>query len=323
MNRRDTLLALLALVATPHFAKAQQAGKIPIVGLLEAGNRLELWAAFRQQLRELGYVDGRNVRFESRSAQGAPDLLPAMAQDLVRLKVAVIVTSGSAAALIAKRATAKIPIVMATGTDQVSLGLAASLARPGGNVTGLSTLTSELTSKRFELLREILPKSSRIAVLWHTDNAASMASVRDLEHAASISRIAFQSAGITSAEDLAEVFSAMTRERAEAMVVVQSPLTFDERRNIAELALKHRMPGVFGASEYVDAGGLASYAPNYSDLFRHAAVYVDKILKGAKPSDLSIEQPTKFELVINLKTAKSLGLAFPQSIMLQADEVIR
>jgi putative ABC transport system substrate-binding protein len=245
-----------------------------------------------------------------------------MAHDLVKLKVAVIVTSGIVAAQAARRATAKIPIVMATGTDQVSLGLVASLRRPGGNVTGMASLTSDLVAKRFELLREIVPGITRIAVLWHTENSPSMASVRDLERAASKSKIALQSVGISTAEELAAAFAAMSQEHADAVVVAQSPLTFDERTKIVELALKHRIPAVYGASEFVDAGGLVSFAANYSDLYRHAAVYVDKILKGARPGDLPIEQPSKFELVINRKTASALGIKIPQSVLLRADRVI-
>jgi putative ABC transport system substrate-binding protein len=322
MDRRDTVLALLALGAAPLAAKAQPASKVPVIGLLDAGDRSNLWDAFRKQLRDLGYIEGRNIRFESRSAKEAFDLLPAMAHDLVQLKVVVIVTSGTVAASIAKRATSRIPIVMATGTDQVSLGLVATLARPGGNATGLTTLSSDLTPKRFELLRELVPKTSRLAVLWHTGNTSSIASVRDVEHAASNSKIAFQSFGVGNAEELSTAFVAMTRERMDAVVVVHGPLMFDERKQIAELSLKHRLPGVFGASEYVDAGGLASYAPNYADLFRRAAIYVDKILKGAKPGDLPIEQPTKFELVVNQKTAKALGIKIPQSVLVRADKVI-
>jgi putative ABC transport system substrate-binding protein len=322
MNRRDTVLALIALGASPLAAEAQPAGKVPVIGLLDAGARSEMWVAFRQQFRDLGYVEGRNVRFESRSAKDAFDLLAPMAQDLVKLNVAVIVTSGTVAARAAKRATSRIPIVMATGTDQVSLGLAASLARPGGNVTGNASLTSELTTKRFELLSEIVPRMARVAVLWHVENMPSMASVRDLEHAASKSKIALQSLGISNAEELAAAFAAMTREHADGLVVPQSPFTFDQRASIAELSLKHRMPAVFGASEFVDAGGLVSYAPNYLDLFRRAAIYVDKILKGARPGDLPIEEPTKFELVVNRRTAKAIGIKVPQSILVRADRVI-
>jgi putative ABC transport system substrate-binding protein len=201
--------------------------------------------------------------------------------------------------------------------------LVASLARPGGNVTGLSSTNSDLMMKRFELLRDVVPKSSRLAVLWHADNAPSMSSVRDLEGSAGRSRVALQSYGIRSAEELTDVFSAMTRDRIEALIVVNSPFIYTERRKIIELALKHKMPAMYGGAEYVEAGGLLSYAPSYPEMFRHAAIYVDKILKGAKPGDLPIEAPTRIEFVINLKTAKALGITIPQSVLLRADQVIQ
>jgi putative ABC transport system substrate-binding protein len=212
---------------------------------------------------------------------------------------------------------------MATGSDQVSLGLAASFARPGGNVTGVSSISADLTGKRFELLREILPKMSRLAVIWHRGNVASAFAVRDLEAAVRASRIALQNLGVNAAEELSGAFSAAARNRTEAVLVVASPFTSPERRQIAELALKHRLPTIYGPSEYVDAGGLLSYGPSYPDLLRHAAVYVDKILKGAKPGDLPIEQPTKFELVVNLRTAKALGVTIPQAVLVRADRVIQ
>ena len=234
----------------------------------------------------------------------------------------MIVTGGTGAALEAKRATGKIPIVTATGSDQVSLGLAVSLARPGRNVTGMSSIHSELTGKRLELLREILPKMTRLAVLWNAGYVGSAPAVRDLQAAAESSRIALYNLGIDSANELADAFSAAARERAEAIFVVAGPLIYPERQRIAELALKHRLPTMYAPSEYVEAGGLLSYGPSYPDLFRRAAVYVDKILKGAKPGDLPIEQPTRFELVINMKTAKALGLAIPRAVLVRADRVI-
>ncbi len=326
MKRRQSLCAIvafaLALLRTPGLG-AQPSAKGPVIGLLDAGERSVRWDAFLQQLRELGYVEGRNMSFEQRYAKGRLEALPALAKELVQLKVAVIVTVGAAAAVAAHRATSKIPIVMATGTDQVSLGLVASLARPGGNVTGLSSVNSDLMVKRFELLREVVPKSSKLAVLWHADNAPSMSSVRDLEGSAARSRLALQSFGIRSAEELTDVFSTMTRERIDALIVVNSPFIYTERRRIVELALKHKMPAMYGGAEYVEAGGLLSYAPSYPEMFRHAAIYVDKILKGAKPGDLPIEEPTRIELVINLKAAKALGLTIPQSLLLRADEVIQ
>src|SRR5262245_7360827 len=325
MKRRQALFGILSLslgLPSPQNASAQPRPKAPVVGLLDAGERLEWWAAFRQQLRELGYVEGQNVAFEARFASKQPERLPALAKELVRLNVAVIVTGGTAAALDAKRATSTIPIVMATGSDHVSLGLVVSLARPGRNVTGLSSISSELTAKRLDLLREVLPKMTRLAVLWHSDNIGSAPAIRDLETAARSSRVALQNLGVSTAEELPGAFSAATRAHADAVFVVAGPFTFPERHRIADLALKHRLPSMHGPAEYVEAGGLISYAPSYSALFRRAAVYVDKILKGAKPGDLPIEQPTTFELVINLKTAKALGVAIPQAVLLRADRVI-
>jgi putative tryptophan/tyrosine transport system substrate-binding protein len=304
-------------------SNAQPGAKPTVIGLLDASDRQEWWEAFRQQLRELGYIEGRNVSFETRLAKGDLELLPAMARELVRLKVNVIVTSGTSAALAAKRASSTIPVVMATGTDQVSLGLAASLARPAGNVTGLSTQTSELMGKRFDLVHELVPNISRLAVLWHNDNLSSMASVRDLEMVAARSRVALQTVGVRNAEELGDAFSSMTRERAEAVIVVQTPLMYTERNEITKLATKHRLPSMYGATEYVVAGGLMSYAPSYPELFRHAAVYTQKILKGANPGDLPIEQPTTFELVINANTARALGIAVPPSMLARASRVIR
>jgi putative ABC transport system substrate-binding protein len=326
MKRRRALLAILGLgigFFVPAQVYAQPTAKVSVIGLLDAGERLEWWGAFRQQLRELGYVEGQNVAFEARFADGKVEQLPALAQELVRRNVAVIVTAGAAAAVEAKRATGKIPIVAGTGADNlVDRGLVGGFARPGGNVTGLASISPTLISKRLELLREALPRMTRLAVLWHKDNIGSASSVRQLEAAARSSRVALQKLGVSTAKELAGAFSAATRERADAMFVVAGPLTFSERQRIAELALKHRLPSMHGPSEYVEAGGLLSYAPSYSDLFRRAAVYVDKILRGANPADLPIEQPTKFELVLNRKTAKALGLTIPPSLLQRADEVI-
>jgi len=323
-NRRTLLRAVLAVPVTLAVGRsAAQPAKRALIGLLDASDRLDWWDAFRQQLRELGYVEGNNVSFDTRLAKGELELLPAQARELVRLKVNVIVTSGTSAALAAKRATSTIPIVMATGTDQVSLGLVASLAHPGGNVTGLSTLTSELMVKRFELMQEIIPGMKRLAVLWHNENISSMASVRDLETAVSKSKVSLQTVGIGGAEQLAEAFSSMTRERAEAVIVVQTPLMYTKRNEIAELAIKHRLPSIYGASEYVAIGGLMSYAPSYTELFRRAAGYVQRILKGANPGDLPIEQPTTFELVINAKTARALAIALPPPMLARASNVIQ
>jgi putative ABC transport system substrate-binding protein len=263
------------------------------------------------------------VGFEQRSAKGSPKALPALANELVQLKVAVIVTVATSAAIAAEQATPTIPIVMATGGDQVSRGLANSLARPGGNVTGVTSLMTDLMGKRFELLRELVPKSARVAALWHIDNTVSMTSVRELEGSAAKAGVAFQSFRIRDATDLPDTFSAMTRERIDAVAVINSPLFYIQRKRIVELALKHRLPAIYGGSEYADAGGLLAYGPSYAELFRRAAIYVDKILKGAKPADLPIEQPITFELVINANTARALGLVIPPSMLPRANRVIQ
>jgi putative ABC transport system substrate-binding protein len=324
-NRRAALGAIAALaiaLGRTGGSGAQSNAKRALVGMLDASDRTDWWKAFRQQLADLGYVEGRNVTFEIRLAKGELELLPGMARELVRLKANVIATSGTSAALAAKRATTTIPIVMATGTDQVSLGLAASLSHPGGNVTGLSTLTSELMAKRFELMRELLPSLKRLAVLWHNENMSSMASVRDLEGVASKAKVALQTVGIGGPEDLVSAFSSMAQQRAEALIVVQTPLMFTERNVIAELALKNKLPSMYGAAEYVTSGGLMSYAPSYPELFRHAAVYVHKILNGANAGDLPIEQPSTFELVINKRTAEALGIVVAKSMFARASRVV-
>ncbi len=325
MKLRQVLFAIAGFtmaLAAPG-SNAQSGAKGLVIGYLDGGDRVEYWGAFQQQFRQLGYVEGRNVSFESRAAKGNLDLLPPLARELAGLNVRVIVTSGTAAALAARRATSKIPIVMATGTDQVSLGLAASLARPGGNVTGVASLTSELMPKRFELLREVVPKISRVAVLWHAENLASMASVKELEATTERLRIAFRSFAVRGADELADAFATMTRERVEGLIVVNSPFTGVHGKRIVELAIQHRFPSAYGDAEFVRIGGLLSYAPSYFDMFRHAAIYVDKILKGANPGDLPIEQPTKLEIAVNLKTAQAIGITVPQAFLMRADQVIR
>jgi len=326
MKRRQVLSGMLVFAGTALEAQrssAQPRGQKAVIGLLDGGERPEWWDAFRKQLRDLGYVEGRNVSFEMRYAKGKPDALPALANELVRLNVAVIVTSATSAAVAAERATRTIPIVMASGGDQVSRGLAASMSRPGGNVTGVASLTADLMGKRLELLREIVPKSSRFAALWHADNASSQSSVRELDGVAAKAKLAFQSFPIRDVEELPTMFSTMTRERIDAIVVVNGPEVYAERKRIAELALKHKLPAIYGSAEYADAGGLVAYGPSYPDLFRRAAIYADKILKGAKPGDLPIEQPATFDFVVNANTARALGIAIPASVLARASRVIR
>lgn len=293
-----------------------------VIGLLDAGERLEWWAAFRQRMHELGYIDGRNLVVETRYARGDVARLSPLAQELVRLKVGAIVTSGRVATEAAMRATRTIPIVTATGDDPALTGMVASLGRPGGNVTGVTSISRELNGKRLELLREILPKLSRLAVVWHRDNSPSALSVKEIEAAARSAKVVLHVTGVKTANDIAGAFAAMTHERMQAVFVIASPMLYSERQRIGELALKHHLPSMSGVSDYADAGGLVSYGPNYPELFRRAAVYVDKIFKGARPGELPIEQPTHVSLVVNLKTARALGLTIPPVVLLRAERVI-
>ena len=325
MKRRRVLSGIVAF-GVPVFAAsgllAQSGARTTVIGLLDAGERREWWDAFRLKLRELGYVEGRDVRFEARYAKGQIDALPALARELVQLKVSLIVTASNAAAIAAEHATRTIPIVMASGGDQVSRGLATSLARPGGNVTGVASISADLMVKRFELLREVAPRSSRLAALWQSDNPSSPA-VRELDGAANRARVALQSVRFRDGAELPDAFSAMMRERVDAVVVLHGPLVYGERKRICDLALKHKLPAIYGAAEYAESGGLLTYGPSYPELFRRAAYYVDKVLKGANPGDLPIEQPTTFELVINANTAKALGIAIPPSVLARASRVIQ
>jgi putative ABC transport system substrate-binding protein len=277
----------------------------------------------RQRLRELGYLEGQNIAFESRFGEGKPDRLSGLAAELVGLKVDVIVTSGTPASLAAKQATRTIPIVMAQLADPVGAGLVASLARPGGNVTGLTTQDADLGGKRLELLLEVVPKVSRLALLIDETNPGTVLIVKGTQAAARSVGVQLQSLGVRDPGELDRAFSAMKEARADALIVESSSMLFTSRTRLADLALKNRLPTVFAQREYAEAGGLMAYAADFSDLFRRAATFVDKILKGAKPADLPIEQPTKFDFVINLKTANALGLTIPQSILLRSDKVVQ
>ena len=312
------------LLAAPLTAGAQPtSGKVPVLGLLDFSSpdpgRLAWWQAFRQRLQELGYVEGQTVRFEVRWADGREDRLEKVVSELVAVRVNVIVTAGGESAHAAKRATSTIPIVMATGADPVKYGTVQSLGRPGGNVTGVTSLSSELIAKRVSLLKELLPTASRVAVLWDgTDNARL--SVQQLEAGARTLGVSVRSVTARGPSAIEPAIAAAAKERA--LFVISSPALFPERGRIAALALRHRLPTMVGGREYAEAGGLVSYAVSYPVLFRRAAIYVDKILKGAQPGDLPIEQPAEFELVINLKTAKALGLTVPPSLLQRADQVI-
>ena len=313
----------LTLLAAPRAAETQPAGKVYRIGYLETGVvRARPWEAFRERLRELGYVEGQTVAFETRWADGQIDRLPGLAAELVRLKVDVVVTAGSPAARAAKNTTTSVPIVMATGGDPVGLGLVATLARPGGNVTGLTTLSRELSGKRLEMLREALPRVSRMGMLWHRTSSIDALLRRETEEAAQTLGIPLKAHGVDGPDDFDRALSAIVADRAGGVLVATSSMFLGPRRQLADLALKHRLPTMFAFREYAEAGGLMAYGPSYTELFQRAAGYVAKILKGAKPADLPVEQPTKFELVINLKTAKALGLTIPPSVLARADELI-
>ena len=314
---------MLALLVAPLAAAAQPARPAYRIAYLETGEiRPRPWEAFKQRLRELGYVEGRTVTFEIRSANGRTDRLAPLAAELARLKVDVIVTAGTAAARAAKDATATIPIVMATGGDPVGLGLVATLGRPGGNVTGLTTLSRELSAKRLEILREALPHTSRIGLLWHRTSDIDALTRRETEEAARAAKVSLTIQGVDGPADFDRAFGAIVADGAGGLLVASSAVFYGYRRRLAELGLKHRMATVFVFREYVEAGGLMAYGPSYVELFQRAAGYVDRILKGARPADLPVEQPTTFELAVNLKTAKALGLTLPPSVLARAAEII-
>lgn len=325
MNRRDTVLALLVLGAAPLASKAQQAGKIPRIGLLSAAPFSSITArtdAFRKGLRDLGYVEGQNILLEWRAADDRGDRLPGLAAELVRLQVAVIVTADGSAAVAAARSTRTIPIVMGQSGDPVAIGLVANLARPGGNVTGLSTLSAELPAKQVDLLKEAIPKLARLAALSNSDNPSTVVALGHVKTAASALGLQLQAIDVRDPKEFDNAFSAMTRARADALVVLPDPMFLTQRTRVAQLAAKSRLPAIYGIPEHAEAGGLMAYAASRTELFQRAATYVDKILKGAKPGDIPIEQATRFELVINLKTAKALGVNISQSLLVRADRII-
>jgi ABC-type uncharacterized transport system substrate-binding protein len=308
-------------------AQAQKSGTIPRVGYL-TGARLKAIAnrteAFRQGLRDLGYVEGKNVVIEWRASEGNFEALPALAAELVRLPVDVIVTGGEAATRPAKQATTSIPIVMTQDEDPVGNGFVASLARPGGNITGLSTLGPERSGKRLELLKEILPALSRVAIFATSSEPSNARVLKEIENAARAMRVKVQIWDVLSFKDLENAFAAATKERVGAVLMnVSGPLLNPYRKETADLAVKSRLPVMHSRRELVEAGGLMAYGVSVDDLARRAATYVDKILKGAKPADLPVEQPKKFEFVINLKTAKQIGLTIPPNVLARPDRVIR
>jgi len=323
ITRRTFCSMLLAL---PFPAQAQQPGKIPRIGYLSVlspssdSSRIE---AFRQGLRELGYFEGQNIAIEPRYADGNLTRLPDLAGELVRLKVDVIVVGGSTATRAAKNASKLIPIVMAHGSDPVELGYVASLARPGGNITGLTHLAPELGGKRLELLKEVLPKLLRVAVLTDPGTQGHGPQIKELEAAARALGLQLRPAEVRKPNELESAFSAMTTGRARAFIGLQQPTLDRLRERIVDLAAKNRLPAMYPNSEYVETGGLMSYAADIVAMFRRAATYVDKILKGRTPDDLPVEQPMKFEFIINLKAAKQIGLTIPPNVLVRANRVIR
>lgn len=319
----SVLLIIAALGTATVTAEAQKPAKVRRIGYLSGGARGATHEAFRQGLRELGYVEGQNIAIEYRFAMGKEDRLHDLAAELVRLKVDLIVTPSTLDALAAQRATRTIPIVMALSTDPVGTGLVASLARPGGNITGLTTLSPELNGKRLELLKEAVPGLSRVAVLWNLANPDKALEFEQIEVAARQLRLQLQSLEVRGPDDFEKAFRGATTKRASALLTLTDTLTITQQSQIVELAAKRRLPAMFQTGDFVDAGGLMSYGPNDADLFRRTVTYVDKILKGAKPGDLPVEQPTRFELVINLKTAKKIGLTIPPEMLVRADKVLK
>lgn len=323
VRRRQFLIAAGALLVAPLAAEAQRVGKTPRIGYLSLQSPAEPRSrAFQGGLRELAYIDGQNVTIEYRWARHDEGRLGILAKELIDLNVDVIVALEPPGARVAQRLTKTIPIVIRSTDDPVAAGFVASLARPGGNVTGLSSVSAELEAKRLELLAELVPGISRIAVLRNPVGPIAASSSARIERAAIVLRLHLQPLEARRVEDLEQAFGTATRGRAEALLVIRDPLFMANRTRIAQLAVRHRLPTAFDDRELPQAGGLMSYGANLSDLYRRAAAYVDKILKGANPRDLPVEQPTKFELVINMKTAKALGLKIPRSMLLRADEVI-
>jgi len=305
------------------FADAQQPGKLPRVGVLFIGGKdqphLE---SFKQGLRDLGYVEGKNIVLVYRYAEGKEERLADLAAELVREKIDVIITTASISALAARRVTQTIPIVMTTG-NPLAIGLADSLAKPGGNVTGLSVMPSDLTVKRLELLKESFPKRIRVAALWNLRERGAETQIKETQEAAKVLALRLHPLEIKSADDIDRAFAAMTKARDQAIIILTSPFATLNSKRIVELALKHRLPGIYPTRQFVEEGGLMAYGPLIGDLYRRAATYVDKILKGMAPADLPVEQPMKFEFIVNLNAAKQIGLTIPPNVLVRADKVIR
>jgi putative tryptophan/tyrosine transport system substrate-binding protein len=327
MKRTSTVLALCAmLLALCASAEAQQPTKIPRIGFLDAGSPATTGhraQAFVQGLRDLGYVEGENIVIEYRWAAGKLESLPALVEDVVRLRVDVIVSSAAPAIRFAKEQTTTIPIVMAGVTDPVGVGFVTSLARPGGNITGLTHLSPDLSGKRLELLKEVVPRLLRAAVLWNPNHPGQPGAFKDTQVAAQALKVTLISMEVRNREEIERALSGMGKERPQALFELPDPLTFFNRQLITDFAAKHKLPGMYSFREWVDAGGLMSYGTSFPDLFRRAATYVDKILKGTKPAELPVEQPMKFEFIINLKAAKQIGLTIPPNVLARANQVIK
>jgi putative ABC transport system substrate-binding protein len=327
MKARILVYALLALILTTiHLADAQQTKKVPRIGFLGAVTPEDfphLEEAFREGLREFGFIEGKTLVVEYRWAEGRAERLPEMAADLVRLKVDAIFAITSAAARAVKGATATIPVVFVGVSDPVRYGLVSSLARPGGNMTGLGHFTPELNGKRLELLKEVVPGLGRVAVLWNTGNESHEEQLKDLAHPAKALGVHVRPVGVEKPEELEAGFQVMVKDRAGGLVVLASSLTHRHLGRIADFAIRHRLPSVMEFSEFADAGGLLMYGPTWAGMFRRGGQLVGKILKGAKPADLPVEQPMKFEFVINLKTANQIGLTIPPNVLARADKIIR
>ena len=327
MNRKIIVsVAATLLLAFVHLAEAQQPTKVARIGFLasssaeRAKSRL---AAFQQGLRELGYVEGKNIVIQQRYAAGQFEKLPELAAELVRLKVDVLVAEGAPAAHAAKNATTTIPIVMGNAADPVGTGLVASLARPGGNITGLSDFNLAVVTKRLELLKEVVPSALRVAVLLNPTNPTNPLQLKEIQAVAPALGVTLLPLEVKVVDDIDRAFTTIRKERPGALIVIGDPMIGSEQRRLSELVVKNRLPAIYSSRLSMDAGGLMSYGTNFDDLYRRAATYVDKILKGTKPADLPVEQPTKFEMVINLKAAKQIGVTIPPEVLVRADRVIR
>ena len=327
MNKKILLSAAIIVMAVAYQANAQERGKIPHIGILlpsapntAADANLE---AFRQGLHDLGYVEGRNIILEYRWAENREDQYPALVADLIRLKVDIIFTSSTPAVLVAKQATKTIPIVFPVSSDPVTVGIVDSFARPGGNATGLSSMASDLWPKRMELLKEAFLKVSRLAMIWNSSNPGMKLRAKETVASAGPLGVTVQDGGVRDLDGLESMFATLSKGRPDALLTMVDPFTRFHLKRILEFAAKNRLPAMYEDRSFVQAGGLISYGPSNAELYRRSATYVDKILKGANPADLPVEQPTRFELFINLKTAKELGVTIPQSVLYQADKIIK